>query len=71
MTTPDITIALINEIRDDAELTAAARIIVEAQKESRWQGFGSEWDQARFAAYMLRDAGILPDPVEHHPHNLD
>jgi len=67
MTTPDITIALISEIRDDAELTAAARVIVQAHKESQWQGFGSEWDQARIAAYMLRDAGILPDRVESEP----
>lgn len=67
MSAPEITIALINEIRDDAALTAAARVIVEAHAESRWQGFGSDWDGARIAAYMLREAGILPGQIESEP----
>jgi len=58
MTAPKINIALINEIRDDASLTAVARVIVEAMRESRWQGFASEWDGARVAAYMLRESGL-------------
>jgi hypothetical protein len=53
-----ITIALINEIRDDAELTAMARVIEGAQREYRWQGFDSDLDKARFSAYMLRAAGF-------------
>jgi hypothetical protein len=53
-----ITIALINEIRDDAELTAMARVIEGAQREYRWQGFDSDLDKARFSAYQLRAAGF-------------
>lgn len=59
--------ALINEIRDDEELTAMARIIESAQRESAWQGFGSDWDKARFSAYMLRRGGfgvVSPQPNE-------
>jgi hypothetical protein len=50
--------ALINEIRDDEELTSMARIIESAQREAWFQGFGSDWDKARFSAYMLRKAGF-------------
>lgn len=49
---------LINEIRDDEELTAMARIIEGAQREAWWQGFGSDWDKARFSAYLLRREGF-------------
>lgn len=64
-----ITIALINEIRDDAELTAMARVIEGAQSEARWQGFGSDWDKARFSAYMLRAAGfgLVPEEADDEP----
>jgi hypothetical protein len=57
-------IALINEIRDDEELTAMARIIEAAQREAWWQGFGSDWDKARFSAYMLRRGGFGAAPAE-------
>jgi hypothetical protein len=53
-----ITQELILQIRDDAELTAMARIIEGTQREARWQGFGSDWDMARFSAYMLRAGGF-------------
>lgn len=56
--TVKITLELINQIRDDAELTAMARVIEGAQREAWWQGFGSDWDKARFSAYMLRAAGF-------------
>lgn len=49
---------LINEIRDDEELTAMARIIEGAQREAWFQGFGSDWDKARFSAYLLRRGGF-------------
>ena len=49
---------LINEIRDDEDLTAMARIIEGAQREAWWQGFGSDWDKARFSAYLLRRGGF-------------
>lgn len=39
---PTITIALINEIRDDEELTAMVRVMESARQEARWQGFGSD-----------------------------
>lgn len=55
---PTITIALINEIRDDEELTAMVRVMESARQEARWQGFGSDWDMARFSACMLRQAGF-------------
>lgn len=50
--------ALINEIRDDEELTAMARIIEGAHREAWFQGFGSDWDKARFSAYLLRARGF-------------
>ncbi|HEX9227570.1 MAG TPA: hypothetical protein VF885_13080 [Arthrobacter sp.] len=53
-----ITRELILQIRDDAELTAMARVIESAQREAWWQGFGSDWDKARVSAYMLREAGF-------------
>lgn len=53
-----IDMGLINEIRDDEELTAMARVIESAQREAWWQGFGSDWDKARISAYMLRKAGF-------------
>ena len=53
-----ITRELLLEIRDDAELTAMARVIEGAQREAWWQGFGSDWDKARISAYMLRAAGF-------------
>lgn len=53
-----INLELINQIRDDTELTAMARVIKAAQREAEWQGFGSDWDKARFSAYMLREAGF-------------
>ena len=53
-----ITRGLLLEIRDDAELTAMARVIEGAQREAWWQGFGSDWDKARISAYMLRAAGF-------------
>lgn len=56
--TVKITHELILQIRDDAELTAIARVIEDAQKQAWWQGFGSDWDKARFSAYMLREAGF-------------
>lgn len=56
--TVKITHQLILQIRDDAELTAMARVIEGAQKEATWQGFGSDWDKARFSAYLLREAGF-------------
>lgn len=49
---------LINEIREDEELTAMARIIEGAQREAWFQGFGSDWDKARFSAYLLRRKGF-------------
>lgn len=56
--TVQITHELILQIRDDEELTAMARVIEGAQREAWWQGFGSDWDKARFSAYMLRAAGF-------------
>lgn len=56
--TVQITRELILQIRDDAELTAMARVIEGAQREAWWQGFGSDWDKARISAYMLRNAGF-------------
>lgn len=56
--TVKITQELILQIRDDAELTAMARVIEPAQREAWWQGFGSDWDKARFSAYQLRAAGF-------------
>lgn len=56
--TVKITKELILQIRDDAELTAMARVIESAQREAWWQGFGSDWDKARVSAYMLRAAGF-------------
>jgi hypothetical protein len=56
--TVKINIELINQIRDDAELTAMARVIEDAQRQAWWQGFGSDWDKARISAYMLRAAGF-------------
>lgn len=53
---------LINAIRDDEELTAMARIIESAQREAWFQGFGSDWDKARFSAYMLRANGFTGTP---------
>jgi hypothetical protein len=56
--TVKINIELILQIRDDAELTAMARVIEDAQRQAWWQGFGPDWDKARFSAYMLREAGF-------------
>ena len=56
--TINITRELILQIRDDAELTAMARVIEGAQREAWWQGFSSDWDKARVSAYMLRAAGF-------------
>jgi hypothetical protein len=53
-----MSIEFINEIRDDEELTAMSRIIVAAEQEAKWQGWSSEWDRARLAAYELRQAGF-------------
>ncbi|QOT19207.1 hypothetical protein [Paenarthrobacter sp. YJN-5] len=53
-----ITRELILQIRDDVELTDMARVIEGAHREASWQGFGSDWDMARFSAYMLREAGF-------------
>lgn len=63
-----ITLELVNQIRDDAELTAMARVIEGAQREAWWQGFGSDWDKARISAYMLRAAGfgLLAEAESHH-----
>lgn len=50
--------ALINEIKDDEELTAMASIIEGAQLEAWFQDFGSDWDKARFSAYLLRPEAL-------------
>lgn len=60
--TVKITDGLILQIRDDEELTAMARVIVDAQEQAWWQGFGSDWDKARVSAYMLREAGFGRTP---------
>jgi hypothetical protein len=63
--------SLINEIRDDEELTAMARIIEGAQREAWFQGFGSDWDKARFSAYLLRRGGfgaVAPATITHEKH---
>jgi hypothetical protein len=69
-----ITKELILQIRDDAELTAMARVIEDAQRQAWWQGFGSDWDKARFSAYMLRASGFgraATETVDHQPEPVE